>query len=588
MRDVDRDATTTTDASAETPPASELRGSVLDVVRTLLADNDGEAILEIVGKLVAENAEMSRRLARIASRFKKSEKVGRAQLVLFLDALQRGEGEPETEEGDGPDELDEADAKLRAASAVDDKKDDDLAKLTTRPPRQPANRAPAPAHLRRVDNPLLVPAAQRACPTCGAERTCIGHDVTEVIELIPAEVIVRRDRREKLACDACEAEVVRAPVGDKVVASGKIGLGLAAALLVEKYVDGLPLHRQRERLQRLGLDLAVSTLADQIKWCTDLLRPLWRAALAEVIAARVMHLDGTGLTVLDPNTAGNKKIGALWGYVGVNADEVVAAYLYTSTGKATGQLPGELGPQDMLDLREGPTVADASGLFDASFAKSKLIECGCNMHARRYFVKALDAGDKRAALPIAAYKKLYEIERELQKLEPDDKLVERRKRSKPIWDELVAWCTVHKKHETPSSKMGVALRYFTNHQVALGRFLDYGYVPMDNGIVERLHIRTALTRKNYLFAGADSGAERAAIAYTILGSCRLAGVDPLEYLCDVLPRMTRKVRLLDLSQLLPSRWAAARAAATAATATAAAATAATAATTTVETATTTG
>lgn len=568
MRDVKHGATPP--AEATEGAARELRGSVLDVVRALLADNDSEAVLEIVSKLVAENADMSQRLAQVRSRFKTSEKIGRAQLVLFVDALHRGEGEPppddDAAEADGPDELDDADASLRAASGIDDTEaEGDLEKLTTKPPRPPKTRTPAPAHLRRVDNPLLVPADRRACPTCGTERTCIGHDVTQVIELIPAQVIVREDRREKLACAACEAEVVRAPVGDKVVASGKIGLGLAATLLVEKYADGLPLHRQRERLSRLGLDIAVSTLTDQIKWCADLLRPLWRAAVAEVIAAQVMHLDGTGLTVLDPNTPQNKKLGALWGYVGVNAGEVIAAYLYMSSGKAKGQRPGEIGPQDMLDLREGLTVADAASLFDASFAKNpKLVECGCNMHARRYLVKALDAGDKRAALPLAAYKKLYEIERDLRErgLGPDEVLAERRARSKPLWDELVAWCTVHKKHETPSSRLGVALRYFTNHQVALGRFLEHGEVPMDNGIVERLHVRTAMTRKNYLFAGSDGGAERAAIAYTILGSCRLAGVDPLEYLADVLPRMTRRIRLLELSQLLPSRWAAARAAAT--------------------------
>jgi len=555
MRDVAPQAPTTPDNSAERP--TELRGSVIEVARALREDNDWDAVLALLGKLVAENADMSRRLAQVRRSFKTSEKVGRAQLVLFADAIARGEGELDDDaNADGPDELDEADGKLRTASGIDDKNEDELAKRATRPPRQPANRTPAPEHLRRVDNPLLVPENQRPCPRCGTERTCIGHDITEVIELIPAEVIVRRDLREKLACKACDAEVVRAPTGDKVVASGKIGLGLAATLLVEKYVDGLPLHRQRERLARLGLDIAVSTLTDQIKWSTDLLRPLWRAALAECIAARVMHLDGTGLAVLDGTVPGNKKMGALWGYVGVNAGEVIAAYLYMSTGKATAQRPGELGPQDMLDLREGPTVADASGLFDASFAKDKLIECGCNMHSRRYFVKALDAGDKRAALPIAAYKKLYEIERELhdKDLDPDAVLVQRRERSKPIWDELVSWCTVHKKHETPSSKLGIALRYFTNHRVALARFLDYGYVPMDNGIVERLHVRTALTRKNYLFAGSDGGAERAAIAYTILGSCRLVGIDPLEYLRDVLPRMTRKVRLVNLSDLLPHRW----------------------------------
>lgn len=559
MRDVEQTAPTP-EAAAETLAVGELRGSVIDVVRTLRDENDWDAVLKIVSELVAKNDDMSRRLAQVKRSFKTSEKIGRAQLVLFVDALARGEAKPEVDEAeaDGPDEVDEADAKLLVASGIADKNDEEDAftKAKTRPPREPASRTPPPANARRVDHPLLVPAAERACPRCGAERACIGHDITEVIELIPAQVIVRRDMREKLACKACEAEVVRAPMGDKVVTSGKIGLGLAATLLVEKYADGMPLHRQRERLARLGLDIAVSTLTDQIKWSTDLLRPLWRAALAECIAARVMHLDGTGLTVLDGKAPENKKMGALWGYVGVNADEVVAAYLYMPTAKAKGQKPGEIGPQDMLDLREGPTVADASSLFDASFAKEKLIECGCSMHARRYFVKALEAGDKRAALPIAAYKKLYEIERELreQALDPDAVLAQRRERSKPLWDELVSWCTVHKKHEPPSSRLGIALRYFTNHRVALARFLDFGFVPMDNGIVERLHVRTAITRKNYLFAGSDGGAERAAIAYSILGSCRLAGVDPLEYLRDVLPRMRQKIRLVDLADLLPHRW----------------------------------
>jgi hypothetical protein len=267
-----------------------------------------------------------------------------------------------------------------------------------------------------------------------------------------------------------------------------------------------------------------------------------------------MHLDGTGLSVLDPKAKGGKRLGALWGYVGVNASEIIAAYLYASTAKATEQRTGELGPQDMLSLRDGLTVADASGLFDASFARKELIECGCNMHARRYFVKALDAGDQRAALAIAAYRKLYEIEDEIRDLDPDEKLKQRLERSKPLWDELVSWCHVRKKHEPPSSTLGVALRYFTNHQAALGRFLDYGVVPLDNGLVERLHVRAALTRKNFLFVGADSGGERAAIAYTILGSCRLAGVDPIEYLSDVLPRLTGKIRILDLPALLPSRW----------------------------------
>lgn len=109
--------------------------------------------------------------------------------------------------------------------------------------------------------------------------------------------------------------------------------------------------------------------------------------------------------------------------------------------------------------------------------------------------------------------------------------------------------------------MGVAIRYLTNHKLALARFLEDGVIPIDNGVVERLHVRAALTRKNFLFAGSDAGGDRAAIAYTILGCCQLAAVDPVEYLADVLPRLARRVRLRDLPDLLPASWKAAREAA---------------------------
>ncbi|HTR53350.1 MAG TPA: IS66 family transposase [Kofleriaceae bacterium] len=556
---MDSEASASPDISTAMPPARELSGSVIDVVGGLLADfAERDVVLEIVRKLVAENTDMARRLAQIATRFKKSEKVGKAQLVLFLDALQRGEGEPEVDAAREPDEVDAADGRLRATAGADElKRDDDLSALETRLPRDPAH-VPAPAHLPRVDNPIAVPPEQRACPQCGRERVCIGHDITEVIELIPAKVIVRRDAREKLACPPCEGELVRAPLGDKAVPAGKLGLALVAQLLVDKYVDGLPLHRQRERFQRLGIDLSVSTLCDQVTWCTDLLRPLWRAALAEVIAARVMHLDGTGLPVLDSGVRGKTRLGTLWGYVGVNERETIAAYLFTSTGKKVAQQSGEMGPEDVLALREGPTVADASNLFDASFRRAALVECGCNMHGRRYFVKALDANDKRAALPIAGYRKLYKIEDEIRALDPEAKRAVRHERSRPVFESLANWCRVRKKYEPPATPLGKALQYFTNHEVALARFLDDGWVPIDNGIVERLHIRAALTRKNFLFAGSDAGGERAAIAYTIFGSCRLTGIDPIAYLADVLPKLTRRVRLLDVPALLPSRWAAAR------------------------------
>ena len=546
------DAAPTTTEATTAATSGEKRGPVLEVLRELLAEGRDGEVLALFTKLVSRNGELERRLAQLLSRGHKNEGLSTAQLKLFLDALAVG---VEGGEGVAP-EIGEANDKLRSASGVDAKAAGEA--TTEKPAKQPPLRQPPPAHLPRIENPIAVPAAERPCPACGAKRVCIGHDVTEVIELVPAQVVVRVDKREKLACQTCEGELVRAPAGNKVVSGGRLGSTLVAALLVDKYDDGLPLHRQKRRFERLGLELSVSTLADQVTWGTDLLRPLWRAAVDQVLAAKVMHVDATGLPVLDRDAVGGKRLGSLWGYVG---DESVAAYLFASTGKKTGQKPGELGPEDMLARRTGYTVADASNLYEASFERPDLVECGCNMHGRRYFTKALDGGDARAALPIAAYKKLYEIEAKIRDSGPDEKLATRRTESQPVWDELVKWCETYKPHEPPSSPLGAAIRYLTNHKQALGRFLEDGIIPIDNGIVERLHVRAALTRKNYLFAGSDTGGERAAIAYTILGCCRLAGVNPVDYLADVLPRLARRVRLRDLASLLPAPWQATREAA---------------------------
>lgn len=538
-----------------TPPASganEKRGPILDVLRELLTERRDTEVLALFTKLVVRNSDLERRLLQLLARGRKNEGVSTAQLKLFLDALAATGVNADNDDDEAP-ELDEVNDKLRRASGIDATSGSDAA--TEKPAKQPPLRKPPPAHLPRVDNPIKVPTAERPCPVCGADRACIGHDVTEVIELVPAKVIVRVDRREKLACATCEGELVRAPVGDKVVSGGRLGSTLVAMLMVDKYDDGLPLHRQKRRFERMGADFSVSTLADQVTWGTDLLRPLWRMAIEQVLTATIMHLDATGLPVLDRDAAGGKRLGALWGYVG---DENVAAYLYTSTGKKNGQRPNEIGPEEMLARRTGFTVADASNLFDRSFARPDLIECGCNMHGRRYWTKALDAGDGRAALPIAAYKKIYEIEARIRDLAPGQKLAVRQAESRPIFDEIISWADAYKPHEPPASPLGAAIRYMTNHKVALGRFLEDGVIPIDNGIVERLHVRAALTRKNFLFAGSDTGGERAAIAYTILGCCRLVGVNPVEYLTDILPRLARGVVLRNVSAMLPAAWKAAR------------------------------
>jgi transposase len=484
---------------------------VLEVLRDLLAEDRTDDVVALVAKLVARNSELERKLADMLSRGRKNEGVSTAQLLLLIEGLA-------AQPAPAPD-VTEADAKLREAAALAPKSD---AEVKTK--RQPPLRKPPPANLRRIDNLIRVSDAELPCPRCGRIRTCIGYDETEVIDLIPAEVVVRRDKQEKVACLDCEAEVVRAPPGDKIVAGGRMGTSLVAQVLVDKYRDGLPLHRQKERFARLGFPVAVSTLADQVAWATEALRPVWQEAVRQVLAAQVMCFDGTGLAVRDSSTPDGIRLGALWGAVG---DDELAAYLYASTGKRYGQREGEIGPAEFLAKRVGRTVVDAAPLFDASFKRPELVECGCNTHARRRFRKALKAGDSRAALPLAAFKKLYEIEEEVRGREPEAIRQARQEKSKPLYDELESWCRVRQPHEPPSSGLGQAISYLLNNVVPLRRFLDDGVIPIDNGAVERLHVRTALTRKNFLFAGSDTGAERAAIVYTVLGCCVLIGVNPV-------------------------------------------------------------
>lgn len=249
--------------------------------------------------------------------------------------------------------------------------------------------------------------------------------------------------------------------------------------------------------------------------------------------------------------------GALWGYVG---GKDAAAYLYTSTGKRLGQRPGEIGPGEFLALRHGYVVADAANLFDRSFAAGSCVEVGCNMHSRRYFVKALEAGDARAAVPLKAFQTLYDVEDSASELSDAARRDERQRRSKPVYDELAKWCATYQPLEPPASLLGKAIKYLQNHQTALTRFLDDGGLPIDNGIVERLHRRPAVGRRNYLFAGSHAGAERAAIAYSVLGTCALLDVNPVQYLAEVLPRLARGIVIArDVPRLLPAAWKAARA-----------------------------
>lgn len=233
-------------------------------------------------------------------------------------------------------------------------------------------------------------------------------------------------------------------------------------------------------------------------------------------------------------------------------------YFYASSKMAKATHADEKAPYEILSRRTGIVVSDADSVFIEQKKREDLIDCGCNMHARRYFVKALDGGDDRAALPIGTFKALYQIEEEIAAKPTDERAAIRKLRSKPIYDDLIRWCRIHQANETPKSPLGRAIGYLLNHELALRRYLDDGVIPIDNGAAERAFVRVALTRKNFLFVGSDAGGRRAATAYTLLACCRLADVEPIEYLTDVLATLSRGIRFTDAPSLLPAAWKARR------------------------------
>jgi transposase len=533
-------------------PASSQSTDPVEVARRLLSDGRHDDVIALISKLLASHERQLRAAAGKASF--ENEGVTSEQLAIAF-------------------------SKLPGPKAADEKLDEivpppppDGGKKHGPKQRGPRRRA-TPEALPVKDNLIVVADDARACPGCGRERTCVRHETTRIIDIKPAEVFVREDRRQVLTCVPCGGNTITAPLGDKVVAGGAYSSNIVAQLLVGKYEDGLPLHRQQAQFRRLGLDIPSATMGDQIRWGAELLKPIANALLADIIASETMHVDGTSLPVLDRDDPKGIKTGSLWGYIGVDVRVVDgeahrqqrAAYVYTPTGhaKSRSSVPTDLGPDEVLNLRRKTgrknVVADAAGLFDAQFKLGGLLEVGCNMHGRRYFTKALDAKDIRAVRAINAYKVLYDIEEKLRGKPPDEVEAVRQKESKPVLEALFAWAETYRETELPKSSLGRAVRYLLNHRKAFSRFLDDGVLPIDNGIVERAHRRPAIGRRAYLFAGSDEGARRAAIAYTVLGTCRLNGINPTEYLADVLPKLARTLSITrDLPALMPLAWKQAR------------------------------
>jgi transposase len=427
--------------------------------------------------------------------------------------------------------------------------------------RNKPSRKPFPAHLPRER--IVVP-GPTACACCGSTRLAkLGEDVTETLEVVPRQWKVIQYVREKFTCRSCEA-ISQTPAPFHVLARGFAGPSLLAMIVFEKYGQHQPLNRQSERYTREGVDLSLSTLADQVGGCAALLRPLYDLIRAHVFAGTRVHGDDTTVPVL---AKGQTRTGRLWTYVRDDkpfggGDPRAAVFFYSRDRSGDH-------PASHLNGYAGILQADAYAGFQRLYAADRrpgpITEAACWSHSRRkFFVLADVAAKARGRLPVIAplaleavkrIDAIFDTEREINGLPIAERLAVRRARVTPLVSDLEAWMRVERAKLSRHSEVAKAFDYMLKRWRAFTRFLDDGRICLTNNAAERELRRVALGRKSWLFAGSDRGGERAAVMYTLIATARLNDIDPQAWLADVLARINDH-KVTDLAALLPWRWAA--------------------------------
>jgi transposase len=388
-------------------------------------------------------------------------------------------------------------------------------------------RKPLPPSLPRD---VVEHAAPCACPQCGGALRPLGEDVTEVLEYVPGSFRVTRHVRPKLSCRACES-IAQAPAPDLPIQRGLAGPGLLAHVLVAKYCDHLPLYRQAEIYARDGIDLDRSTMADWVGQTATLMRPLVEAVGAHVMAAERVHADDTTVPVLNPGS-GKTKTGRLWCYVRDDrpfAGQAPPAVLYRYSPDRKGEHPRtQLAP--FRGILQADGYAGYAGLYDRG-----VTEAACWAHVRRKFFDVHAATQSSLAQEalhrIAA---LYAVEATIRGQPPEIRRCVRQAQSAPLFTALRTWLDQTLARVSGKTDLAKAIRYALARWDALTVVLRDGRACLDNNAAERAMRPMTLGRKNWLFAGADAGGERAAAIYSLTETAKLNMLDPEDYLRQVL------------------------------------------------------
>ena len=483
-----------------------------------------------------------------------AERVRTARLEQIIKELQRhrfgrrAEKLPEDQLLLGLEEVEQAEAS--SAAETEQGSPDGGGK---RAARRRTNRGSLPAHLPRIE--VVVDVEDHACPCCQGALHRIGEDVSERLDMVPAQFRVLVVRRPKYACRACEEAVVQAPAPARLIEGGLPTDAAVAQVLVSKYADHLPLYRQAQIYARQGIDLDRSTLADWVGRAAWHLRPVYDRLLEQLKGSAKLFADETTAPVLDPGR-GRTKTGQLWAYARDDrpwggADPPGVAYVYAPDRKAERPRAHLAGFKGILQV-DG--YAGYRQLADGGDVE--LVFCWA--HVRRHFYELATGGPAPiASEALQRIAKLYAIENDIRGRSADTRLAVRQEKSRLLLDGLEAWLRAKLALISQKSKLAEAIRYALSHWKGLVRFVDDGRIEIDSNIVERSIRPIALNRKNALFAGSDGGGEHWAIIASLIETCKLNSVDPQCYLTDVIAKIANGYPNKQLDNLLPWAYAAA-------------------------------
>lgn len=372
----------------------------------------------------------------------------------------------------------------------------------------------------------------------------IGEEITEELERIPGKLFVRQYIRPKYARPDSQGVVI-GDLPSRPIDKGIPGPGLLAQIVIDKYTDHLPVHRQIQRFEREGIKLSSSTLTGWIGSTCDLLDPLYDELKRQVLSADYLQADETPIKVLDKDKKGTTHRGYHWVYHAPIQRLVLFDY---REGR------GREGPHECLANFKGHLQTDGYAVYEDFDKNPGITLLHCMAHARRKFDEAKDNDLARASHALIEIQQLYALERQakLQELSTEQCQLLREEKAVPILINLKAWMLENYRSVLPKSTIGEALHYSLQRWDKLMLYTTDGKLEIDNNLVENAIRPVAIGRKNYLFAGSHNGARRAAMLYSFLGTCKINKINPFEWLRDVLDKIPG-YQVNKIHELLPSK-----------------------------------